>query len=597
MENKKYSLQREESKKFTGFASVDKPWLKYYEKDAILSPLPHETIYQYFINNTKDFDDMIALRYYGKKITYKKLKKKIDLVASNLKELGVKKGEIVTIAMPTCPETGYLFYALNKIGAVANFIHPLSNPQEFKNLIDESESSLMFVYNGCLDNLSKIIDDTNIKNVVVCSPFESMPFLLKKYLSLKQNNNNNYNGKVYLNWNKFLENTKNKDVEINEYEPRQLAVMTHTSGTTGVPKAAMHTNDSFNCMVHQYKVVAKNFKPGDTMITVLPPLASFMLCNCMHMPLSLGVGLELVPKYDKSDIYKYISKNYHGTIHMMGIPPYFIEILTNPKLKKANLSKLGYIVVGGEKIDRKYEEGINDFLKKHKAKIKLTKGYGMTEITSSATYTFENSNKIGSVGIPLVNTNVKIVDIETGKEVQYNEEGEICFSTPTLMNGYYKNSEETKQAIFYDESNNQWIKTGDLGYIDQDGNLFVTGRIKRMFLTIGNDKSLTKAFPFRIEKVIEESPFVEKCVVVGMNHPTKNKVPKAYIILKQGIKCDDTVISEIDNLCQKCLRETLLPYEYNIVEKLPVTSIGKIDLNKLESEDNVNIKVKKTVRF
>lgn len=382
-----------------------------------------------------------------------------------------------------------------------------------------------------------------------------------------------------------------------KYTPDNLAVMTHTSGTTGVPKGAKLTNDNFNSMVHQYRVKAANFMPGDTMVTVLPPLASFMLCNCMNMPLCLGVTVDLVVKYEKENIGKYLARNYKGRVHMMGIPSYFEAMLTDKKMQKADLSKLGYIVVGGGSLEEEKECLINEFLKEHNAKVKITKGYGETEITSSATYTFEDSNKVGSVGIPLLKTSVKIIDIDNNeKELRYNEEGEICFQTPTMFNGYYNNDEETKNVVFTDNNGNRWIKSGDLGYVDRDGILYVTGRIKRLFIVEGRDKSLTKAFPSRIEKTIIESKYVDKCVVVGMPHKTMINAVKAYIVLKENVVFNEEVLNDIEKYCVRDLRETLLPHEYDIVEKLPLNAIGKIDLKALEKGKNIDVKIMKKVR-
>lgn len=581
----------------TGLPSKDKIWLKYYSDKAIKSKLPECTIYGYFMESTKKYDDLVALRYYGKKISYSKLKEKIEDYSKRLIKLGVKKGEIVTLALPTCPETVYFFYALNKIGAVANFIHPLSNPKEFKHLINEVNTRILIAYDGALNNINEIIKETNVQKILTCSPSYSMPLLIKKYINYKSKPFKRNDSK-YMDLKTFEQiNIQDSYNFINEYEPDTLAVMTHTSGTTGVPKGAMLTNENFTSMIHQYKMKAENFNIGDTMVTILPPLASFMLSNCMNMPLCLGVTVELVAKYDKNDISKYLGKKYKGNVHMMGIPTYFEEILKDEKMKNIDLSNLGYIVAGGGAVDPEKEKKLNEFFKEHNAKVKMTKGYGETEITSSATYTFEDSNKLESVGIPLLKTNVKIVDVEDKtKELGYNTEGEICFETPTMYNGYYGNKEATKEVIFYDEDGKRWIKSGDLGYIDNDGILFVTGRIKRLFIVVGDDKSLTKAFPSRIEKTIMQSKYVDSCVVVGMPHEKKVNVPKAYIILKPNTIFNDEVLKDIDDICMRDLRETLLPYEYDIVEQFPKNAIGKIDIKSLEKNMNVNVKIKKKVR-
>ena len=581
--------------------SVEKPWLKKYAVDISNKTVPQETIYRYFMDSTKLFSDLSALNYFGLDISYDSLKRKIDDCAKALLNLNVKKGEIVTIVSPTMPEAIYLLYALNKIGAIANFIHPLSSPSDFKYLINEVDTRILIAYNGCLKNINEIINETSVEKIITVSPMNSMPILtktgLKMYSVLMQKQKFDLDDK-YEDWSTFIRNGKTiKIIMENEYQSNYPAVITHTSGSTGVPKGVVLTNDNFNAMVEQYKIVATNFRVGDSMLTAMPPFASFGLCNCMHMPICLGVKVILVPKYDSKDSYKYFSK-YHFN-HMMGIPQYFIDMAHDKKYSKKRLFNFGYLCIGGAGIDESDEKYINnDFLKEHGGTVKITKGYGMSEVTSSGSFTFENSNAIGSVGTVLPFTNAKVIDLTTQKELSYYEEGQICFSGATVMKEYYKNDKATKDVFLIDSDGTKWVKTGDLGYIDKDGIIFVTGRIKRVILTMAEDKSLNKVNPDKIEEVIKELPFVEACTVIGVKHEKRLAVPKCYITLREGYDVDmEDIIMKIDKLCIQRLRESLLPYEYVILSKMPRTAIGKIKFEDLEKEEGLDIKYLKKVRI
>lgn len=229
------------------------------------------------------------------------------------------------------------------------------------------------------------------------------------------------------------------------------------------------------------------------------------------------------------------------------------------------------------------EEAINKVLLACGAKYKLQKGLGMTEITSAATATYPSINEIGSVGIPLVKMICKIVDPDTHNEKEYLEEGEICIAGPTVMKGYYNNSRATDELIKQHEDGLRWVHTGDLGFINEDGVIFVTGRIKRIIMTKGKDVQLTKMFPDRIEKTIYTHKSVELCCVIGIADQERINYPKAFIVLKDKVDIDKTK-NEILKACHQNLPGYMVPEEIVVVDNLPRTSRGKIDYRTLDQE-------------
>ena len=266
----------------------------------------------------------------------------------------------------------------------------------------------------------------------------------------------------------------------------------------------------------------------ETMLAVLPPFINYSLVNCMLEPLYAGLTTVLIPKYEPYKFADYIKK--YGINHVNSIPPYWEAMTKIPNLRNYDFSKLRFLFYGGENMPKEMEEEVNRLLHQCGAKTNLQKGLGMTEITSAATATYEEINEVGSVGIPLVKMVCKIVDPCDFKEEAYLNEGEICFSGPTLMLGYYENKNVTDEIVKVHEDGSRWIHTGDLGYINEDGVIFVTGRIKRIIMTKGNDGQVTKLFPDRIEKAIYSNSAVDLCCVVGIPHEARINYPKAFIV-------------------------------------------------------------------
>ncbi|MCR5798647.1 MAG: fatty acid--CoA ligase family protein [Lachnospiraceae bacterium] len=228
---------------------------------------------------------------------------------------------------------------------------------------------------------------------------------------------------------------------------------------------------------------------------------NYSLVDGMLAPLAFGFQLVLVPKYEPDKFDEYVKK-YSFNHLMASISAYYEPLPNNKKLAEMDLSCLGHLYYGGEKMNAETEKAVNEFLMNRGARFPLAKGLGSTEMTSTVTVTYEEINLPDSSGIPLVNNLCKIVDPETNEEKPYNEIGEICMSGPSLMIGYYQKDEETDRIIKVHADGRRWLHTGDLGRINEDGAVFITGRIKRIVMTRGSDGNPTKMFPDRVEDVI-----------------------------------------------------------------------------------------------
>ena len=555
------------------------PWLEYYSREDRKIKFTKKSIYNFMRDSVGKDLSFIALNYFEHRITYKELFHNIDLVAKGLREYGVKVGDVVTICMPNMPEAIYVFYACNKIGAVADIIHPLSSPTQINHYLKESKSRFLFLVDFDYEKYHDILNDTLVYKTILVSPSESMPEMLKigykltRGLKTKKPKVSDHD---YMTWKEFIfYGEKNKKDFNAKVKNDDLALILHSGGTTGTPKGIMISNYSFNAIAQQGAVNVIDVRPQDKIVTILPIFHGFGLGICVHTPLCLRVETILMPEYNAKRFYK-IWKNDKPNV-ILGVPTLWEGMMSNKKFDDVDMSNLKYIVSGGDYLTINAETRINTFLHQHGAKVNICKGYGMTESVAATCYTFPGTNEPGSIGIPMVGNTYKICNPETMEEVKIGEEGEICVNGPTLMMGYLNNKEETKKILRRHNDGMLWLHTGDIGYISLNGVVYYTGRLKRMIVVSGFN-----VYPSQIEETISKHPLVDKVCVIGIPHPYKMHVPKAMIVLNNKNANQDKVISEIKELCKKELSAYAQPKEFEFRNDLPKTLYGKIDYKSLE---------------
>lgn len=568
-------------KNLTGYPSIDKPWLKYYSEEAINAPLPECTIYEYLMENNRNYPDDIAILYLGRKIKYGELFQQIDRTAAAFSALGVKPGDIVTVALPSIPEALYVVYALNKIGAVSNMIHPLAGENEILHYLNEVQSHVAILFEGTYNIIKDRIGQTSVKHAIVVSAGESLPFGVKQLYFLKSPRAKLLKKSIFQTWNTFLSSGKGVAIPSLNKDCHSLALISHTGGTTGEPKGVMCSDYNVNALIWQVGKTLPSYRQ-ERMLVVLPPFINYSLVNGMFEPLSLGHEIILLPEYKPEKFAEYITK--YRPNHINSIPAFWEVLLKESHSKKTDCSCFKYVYYGGEAMSEETEQELNHFLVSMGAKQHLGKGLGATEMVSSMSLTVNSCNFPGSAGIPFVRCNCKIVDPQTAEESHYGQTGEICFSGPTLMLGYYNNQSATDIVVKIHADGQRWLHTGDLGYIDENGVIFVTGRIKRILITKGEDGISTKMFPDRIEKVIYKHPAVELCCVIGVPDETRINYPKAFVVLKDEESDKNRIKEEILNICREELPAYMVPDEIEYRSDLPRTPRGKIDYRELERE-------------
>ncbi len=570
------------TKELTGYPSIDKPWLKYYSEEAINAPLPECTIYEYLWENNKDHLDDVALIYFGRKITYGELFENIDKAARAFVGIGMKQGDVCTVVTPSCVNSIVIFYALNKIGAISNYINIIASETEFQTYFSEARSEYVVTVDLFLEKTIQASKKVGVDKIITFSVSDYMPMMLKMGYKIRtkiSNKENISNGKVIA-WKDFLKRADSVKNINTSHDCNSTSIWGHTGGTTGVPKTVLLTDKAYNTVAMQY-MKSMSYQRGQVFLNIIVPFVVYGMLTCMHMPLCLGLTVAIVPKFEAADWFQYFKK--YRPMHIVGIPSYFSPMLEDRKLQSIDLSFIQTFAAGGDGLSEQLELNINKFLSDHGSRAKLLTGYGMTEVCSSAVTAFDNHLKIGSVGIPLVKNNIRIYDNDKKCECKYGETGEVLLSSPSLMIGYKDNEKETNELIMIETDGTKWVHTEDLGYVDEDGFLFLLGRMKRVMF-VGPEGLAYKVFPKKIEDVIMQSPEVaEVCVVSG--HDGKGFSPKAYVVLKNGITDSaDDVTAKLTQLCLQKLPDYLRPYSYEYLAELPKTVVGKIDYKVLEKE-------------
>ena len=557
------------------------PWDKFYQRDERTIEVPNMSLYELLREQNKDNLDSIAVNYFNKKWTFRQLFNEINQCAKAMRSQGIRPGDVVTICMANTPEAVISFYAVNKIGAIANMIHPLSAEEEIKASLIATNSVMLVAINLSYAKIKEVVDKTNVYKTIIVSPSDSMPLYLKVgyYLTAGRKIEVPKKSEANVFWNDFMMKGKNYTEKVLAKTTKdQHAVILHSGGTTGVPKNIVLTNGNINAIVEQAKIILPEINNRDSMLTILPLFHCFGLVVGVHAPLCLGASVILIPQFDAKRFDKLLSK-YHPTL-VPGVPTLFEALITNKYMDNVDLSYVKYAISGGDTLSVAKNEEVNKFLRQHGCRSHIIQGYGMTETTGPVTFGALGSDVLGSVGIPLPSNEVKIVSVDTREEVPLGETGEICISGPTVMVGYLDNEKETNEILEVDKRGKVWVHTGDLGYMNEDGVLFFAQRLKRMLIVSGYN-----VYPSHIEDVIMEHEAVLNCGVIGVPHPYKVQVPKAYIVLKNGVKVTSKIKRDIKEHCEKNLAKYMLPKEYEFRESLPKTLIGKVDYRQLEKEN------------
>ena len=577
--------------KSTGYPSIDKPWLKYYAESAIHAHPEECTVYQNIYRHNQSHLHNIALEYFGIKISFEEMFDSVESCAKALLHAGVRLGDRVTLCTSGTPEAVYVVLACSKIGAVANFINPMFRPEQIRDRINDTEASLLFVLDKLHPNIVSILAETCIQRVIILPAVNALPVPMQFLAKLKDRPDEELNHELKFNvkyclWGKFIRegNSYSSETEA-PYQKDMPVVMVYSSGTTGASKGIVLTNDGINATIAQYETGFPEVSRQKKFLHIVPIWFSSGISISLLMPLCLGASCILEPLFSPetftSDLKKY-SPNYIFGATSLWL--YAMEHLDS----KHDLSFLICPITGGEQLLPETEIKINHFLATHNCNRGLQKGWGMCELGATVTFTSSGitaagpRNKIGSTGIPLPLAVVSAFDTETGEELPYGQRGELQVSTPCCMKEYYKNPSATQEFFRLDTQGRKWGHTGDIGYLDEDGFVYVLGRAVDYF----QDSEGRNHYLFDIENVILQNPAVDICEVVVL-HVNDSSIPVAHLLLKKDFSGNRLqLLKEIHTLCTQMLPAPAVPTAYKLRTSFSVKPSGKRDTEALTHELN-----------
>ena len=566
-----------QEKKLTGYPSIDKPQSKLYREKPVREIQTEQTIYDLIFKTNAHNMTAPAIEYLGVQWTFEKLKSKVDEAASAFYASGLRCGDVVLFGVSNCPEAVVSLLALNKIGVVSKWFDVRAGEKDIEEYANESNCKYLIAFDMLISRVQAIIKETKLQRVLIITPADSLSaikrlgYKIKEKVSLPSNDRFAF----YMDFiKKFANDTALPCVEFDKNRP---SVMIQSSGTTGKPKVIVHSDYSGTSCAKSLSYSDLPLGEGKIMLDLLPPWIAYAIGEAIIYPLALGSKVILSPTFEPEVIMQYIGK---FTISFTAPPPYrylydHFEELPDKK-RKAFQSMVDCLVSGGDKIsveeNKRFEE---------KFGTALANGYGDNEGWGCLTVNPVKHNRYGSVGIAKYGETVIAYDNDTEKELPYGEEGEICALANTMFLYYEGNENDTNSVKKVHPDGTIWLHTGDLGVVDEDGYVFLKGRLRRVITRLG-----FKISAYTIEDKISEHPAVKECVAVEVKDKDEEHVPMAFVLLNEGYNDETAVINDILKKCEKELKAHEIPKHIRIVPELPYTQNGKYDFRALEKQGN-----------
>ena len=565
--------------------SAAAPWLKYYGNTPASLEYPHKTMYEMVEAAAKRHPNHVAYVFMGKKTSYTEFMKRIQAAAQGLYKMGIRKGDKVTICMANTPQALDCFYALNRIGAIPNMIHPLSASQEIAFYLNFSKSKAVLTLDQFYYKVAEILPQLeNPTEILIAKVVDELPAPLSALYPLTKTARavKKLPKAGYTLWYDMVKAGKNTKLPAQKSRYDSCGAILYSGGTTGTTKGIMLSNLNFNALALQ-TIAASGFSMEEIsnmkMLSVMPVFHGFGLGIGIHTPLVAGGTCILIPQFNVKVYAKTLMKQKPNLIP--GVPTLFEALLRTEDLEGADLSFLKGIFSGGDSLSPELKKKVDAFLREHNCSEQIREGYGTTECVTASCLTPKDYARQGSIGVPFPDTYYKIVEPGTTNEVGPNIEGEICISGPTVMLGYMDNPYETANTLRRHYDGRIWLHTGDLGHMDQDGFVYFRQRIKRMIITSGYN-----VYPSQLENIIDANDKVLISCVIGVKDPYRVQRVKAYVVPMPGVEPSEALKQEILDYCSGRIAKYAMPREIEFRKELPKTLVGKVAYRVLEEEAN-----------
>ena len=581
MLNDQTRSNREEKITFPIPKNVRTPWFDHLGDLPATLEYDSGTMYEKVQAVAKAYPNNIAFDFMGKSTNYRHMLQQIDACARSLRTIGTREGDRITIAMPNCPQAIYMLYAINRVGAVANMIHPLSAEKEIEEYLNISHSTTIITLDQFYGKIEAIRKNTEIRNVIIARIRDELTKPIRAGYMATEGRKIEPIPKdaPIISWKQFMNLGRSSfpDYEVVR-RAEDPAVILYSGGTTGKTKGIVLTNMNFNALGEQVAATNPMFQPGDKMLAAMPLFHGFGLGVCIHTMLSHGGRCVLVPRFTAKSYAKLITK--YRCNFIAGVPTLYEALLRLPSMKKADLSCLKGVFSGGDSLSIELKKKFDRVLYSHNASIQIREGYGTTECVTASCLTPPTQSREGSIGIPFPDTYYKIVEPGTDREVPYGEEGEILIAGPSVMKEYMDMPEETAETLRRHEDGLTWVYTGDLGTMDDAGFLYFKGRIKRMIISSGYN-----IYPAQLENIFDAHEKVHMSCIIGVPDSYRMHKVKAFVMLKEGVPANDKTKKELMDYARKHIAKYAMPYDIEFRKELPTTLVGKVAYRELEEEE------------
>ena len=549
---------------------VEKIWVKNYDEGVPSSvDYPKMNVYEFLNNSAEEFGSRTAIWFMKNKISYKKLRDIADRLATALVNLGLKKGDVVAIMIPNFPQFIVSYYGILKAGGIATACSVLHTEHELAYQLNDAGAEIIIAWDNQVEKINKIKERTRLRHVIITNVLDYAPMATRNPPEIAGT----------LQFINLINNTKPNPPKFDTNAKEDIVCLQYTGGTTGLPKGAMltHHNIVSNCMAI-FAWGGQELRRGkETILTNLPLFHIYGQTVCMNVHIYMGSTIALNPDpRDQKSLFELI-KATHPTM-FPGVPTMYMRLLERDDLedyakdlKSIRVCNTGAASMPPE-VQKEFEERTGGI---------ILEGYGLTE-ASPVTHSnpFSGQRKVGSVGMPFPDTEVRIVDIDDyTKIVPQGEEGEIIIKGPQVMKGYWNKPEASANQL-----KEGWLLTGDIGKMDEDGYFYIVDRKKDMINVSG-----FKVYPRELEDVLFEHEAIENVAIIGIPNP---EIPgsehvKAFVVLRDGFRENDEMANELKEFCRKNVAPYKVPKELEFRKELPETLVGKVlrkDLKDIEAK-------------
>ncbi len=564
---------------------MDNLWVSQYDKgiperldypDVSLDQFMQESARNFPERTATIFGSVVGSRLMDASMTYKDLNQATNLFSSGLQQLGVKPGDRVTVMLPNCPQFIIAAYAIWRLGGILVCCNPLFVEREIEYLLNDSESETIVVMSAYFERVQSVRAKTNLKRVIVTNIKEYFPATLRFLFTItkerKDGHKVNISGVEDSYWFQHVLQNAPPAPKAAEVKAEDIATLIYTGGTTGVPKGVQLTHRNLVSNATALSIWG-HVQPGqDVMIAVMPYFHSYGMTGALNVAISKAMTIVLIPD-PRNIVHVLAAIEKHKGTHYPGVPTMFIAFNNFPGRDKFDLSSLTLAISAAAPLPPEVQEEFEKITGG-----RLAEAYGLTETSPAVTADPMNNPRANSIGLPLPDTDVRIVDAETGlKQLPVSEIGELIVKGPQVMKGYWKMPTETANALREGpDGESGWFFTGDIGHMDEEGFFHISDRKKDMIIAGGYN-----IYPAEVEAVLYEHTQVLEAAVIGVPDERRGETVRAYVVLKEN-----QVVSgdEIESFCRERLAAYKVPRQVEFRDTLPKSVVGKVLRRKLREE-------------